>query len=1483
MKKSILLIFIGLCNIINAQDNPILPIGDGDCGTNQPIRYYFDGDGDGIGSLRYTYACQPNLDMKYSATKNGDCDDSDPDVLDIPRYWYLDRDRDKDGDINDTAPKYQCIRPIHSNSNYRYSPNNRDCDDGNRNIQQYAWYIDRDGDGEGDVNAYPKYSCDPYKDPQNPTTTYVRTKLDCNDTDELIKMKTWYLDTDGDGFGEADHVKQQCTDPGANYYPEAKDKCPDIQGTANGCPPAGTNVQELWNTIKVTSYNPKGAITGQNKTYFDALGKPVQQQSMDIKTGKTWGSQILYDAQGRPALQTLSAPTNNDIATDFLYRENFFQRSDGQTFSAPDFENLPESPALAGTESNSLGWYYSSDNTTEPYQDATQRPYSRTIYSELNPGTVLKTIGGNKINGAWKNGYVFSIPAGQELAQPDAFNDPLYNTYKVIKTVSRNVHGEENVVFTDTDGNTLAAARSGDSNAAPRFSTLTIGEQGYVDIHIPKGRAGITITNPGGFTIYMYNLITENRAYTSTSLPNGFYRIAVANPDAYNPVSASIQIRYPENYYDYSLNYYDKAGRLVRSKQPLKKLESTYTYNSLGQLEQTTSQDEGTARFLYRKDGQIRYSQNSKQAAVNEVSFTSYDQLTRPIQSGVLTNTLFSSLDPNAALPVTPLKEVHTTQYDSISQDDSTLLVSLNVQYHVPSFLTGNVAKTSNEHTTTYYSYDVYGRVKWIVQNISDIGLKTIDYIYDPVSSQVTQVIYQKGHPTEQFIHRYTYDPANHSLVKVETSPDNSTFTEHAAYTYYENGALKRINLANGLQGIDYVYSLSGALKSINHPSLEQANDPGGDANDLFGMIIDYNTHDFNRPLPNIKSTDYGTDQFNGNIKGIRWNTENPIAAGKENVYTYEYNRNNWLTQAEFGEFTGDYSSVPTIQEDETGTAAQNTITTTQVFHTGYTYTYTANVSIVMKPGFHAKRGSNITAKISGSKGMREVNAGSYESNATDDYKVDQITYDANGNIQSLHRNKHTEAGNNSMDQLSYTYKTDKPNQLLRVDDAITAPTNADDIKDQTGDVNGENYKYNTIGQLVENIDDKITYLYNASGLVTEVQKDKQPLVKFFYNDKGHRVVKESYNPINGTLSYTEHYVRDAAGTALAIYRDGQVVENTIYGAGRLGVRKADNTHLYQLTDHLGNVRAVVARAADGTPIAKTATDYYPFGMPMPGRNDVGDYRYAYQGQEKDPETGKEAFQLRLWDARIGRWLTTDPYGQYSSPYLGMGNNPMNGTDPDGGFWQELGNWLGGNGWISNEGLDYLKNNGITNYKSHLSKDVFNPNGYHTVSYDNSDGELTFHSFKNVNDLRVQNVHGFKLTAGAQAGFDFLKSFRIDANIFAVELLSYDSNNGWYNTFDSETNEFKMDFLNFGIAYSGLNLQGGFSLTKIKNKGLGHADFSGNIQGGYSSFFQFGYDFNDDKPLENGYYNQNGMSLEGKAIIGIELYSHSKVHHGKRN
>lgn len=82
------------------------------------------------------------------------------------------------------------------------------------------------------------------------------------------------------------------------------------------------------------------------------------------------------------------------------------------------------------------------------------------------------------------------------------------------------------------------------------------------------------------------------------------------------------------------------------------------------------------------------------------------------------------------------------------------------------------------------------------------------------------------------------------------------------------------------------------------------------------------------------------------------------------------------------------------------------------------------------------------------------------------------------------------------------------------------------------------------------------------------------------------------------------------------------------------------------------------------------ATDYYAWGgmMREQATNTLEDYRYGYQGQfaEKNKETGWNHFEMREYDPLIGRWTAVDPEKQYSSPYLGMGNNPIKGIDKKG-------------------------------------------------------------------------------------------------------------------------------------------------------------------------------------------------------------------------
>jgi RHS repeat-associated protein len=160
-------------------------------------------------------------------------------------------------------------------------------------------------------------------------------------------------------------------------------------------------------------------------------------------------------------------------------------------------------------------------------------------------------------------------------------------------------------------------------------------------------------------------------------------------------------------------------------------------------------------------------------------------------------------------------------------------------------------------------------------------------------------------------------------------------------------------------------------------------------------------------------------------------------------------------------------------------------------------------------------------------------------------------------------------------------------------------------------------------------------------------------------------------------LSYTltTYYVNDPWGNPLAVYAGTVLSEVPLYGASRLGVLHAtDYSASYELSDHLGNVRAVIkgTKESDGTADVDTYTDYLPFGAVWRSGG-TNTYRHSYQGQfaTKDRDGGYsdwEAFELRMYEARIGRWLSPDPYGQYFSPYLAMGNDPLNQVDPDGGF-----------------------------------------------------------------------------------------------------------------------------------------------------------------------------------------------------------------------
>ena len=83
---------------------------------------------------------------------------------------------------------------------------------------------------------------------------------------------------------------------------------------------------------------------------------------------------------------------------------------------------------------------------------------------------------------------------------------------------------------------------------------------------------------------------------------------------------------------------------------------------------------------------------------------------------------------------------------------------------------------------------------------------------------------------------------------------------------------------------------------------------------------------------------------------------------------------------------------------------------------------------------------------------------------------------------------------------------------------------------------------------------------------------------------------------------------------------------------------------------------------------------YYAFGLKIAAISSKAygapNNNYLYQGDfsDFDDDLGWNDFELRSYDPQICRFLQNDPYDQFASGYVGMGNDPVNTIDPSGGW-----------------------------------------------------------------------------------------------------------------------------------------------------------------------------------------------------------------------
>ncbi len=750
------------------------------------------------------------------------------------------------------------------------------------------------------------------------------------------------------------------------------------------------------------------------------------------------------------------------------------------------------------------------------------------------------------------------------------------------------------------------------------------------------------------------------------------YKIACGLP-------ASLQdefiAEYGNSFHHYTLYYYDRAGNLIktippkgvdlahsdtltRNSRPNHTLATTYEYNSLGQLVKQTTPDGGATDFWYNAKGQLRLSQNAEQALNNDYSYTRYDGLGRIVEVGqttILTGAEQDSADL-FAFPQGGVEQITQTTYTTAASPTvSYPATGQNQQYlrnRVSWTLTdhdGNTGTTSDQ-VRTVYSYDAHGNVVWLMQDLPGLGETFVHYDYDLISGRVKEVVLREG-AADEFRYRYRYDDDGR-LICAESSSDGVIWEEDAKYAYYAHGPLRRVELGDDrIQGVDYTYTIQGWLKAINHPAPDPTNapspgpayDPGGDgdlvAADAYGMALGYFPGDFTNYAsgnsPFNQSADWtlnGNPLYNGNISSWTGNIMTSGQGGKQfeqlTGYTYRYDLLNRIKRARFNSWNsvGDTFDLLT------------------------------------------------------------------------DYSA-HFGYDPNGNLDTL---KRWGSGGTQFDNFLYHY-TANSNKLSWVTDNVVSSALVGDIEGGQGT---NNYTYDAIGNLTADVQEGISDIdWTAYGKIRSVEETDSTQIIYTYDAAGNRILKQDkrWNGSSFALDKETWYIRDAAGTVLSQYEKSQSGDTTttqtevpLYGSKRLGLFRPEqdrwatvpsdplytryvDERQFELSDHLGNVRAVVGDVR--LPVSsrfiadlKAYNNYYPFGMLQTDRSWASEsYRYGFNGMEMDNEVKGEGnsydFGARMYDSRLGKWLSLDALASSYpgiSPYTFALNTPIQAVDPDG-------------------------------------------------------------------------------------------------------------------------------------------------------------------------------------------------------------------------
>ncbi|HET8735125.1 MAG TPA: DUF6443 domain-containing protein [Pricia sp.] len=394
-----------------------------------------------------------------------------------------------------------------------------------------------------------------------------------------------------------------------------------------------------------------------------------------------------------------------------------------------------------------------------------------------------------------------------------------------------------------------------------------------------------------------------------------------------------------------------------------------------------------------------------------------------------------------------------------------------------------------------------------------------------------------------------------------------------------------------------------------------------------------------------------------------------------------------------------------------------------------------------------------------------------------EDYSLEGVDYDRNGNITSLKRygaiglSGGVPTNMDVIDDLSYFYKPNS-NQLIKVNDQAYG----EGFKN--GSNTGDDYVYDANGNMVEDKNKEITITYNHLNMPVKVSKDydAEGHIEYTYSATGEKLRKKVVDVNSNSTMYTMYF--------------GDFIYQVPLGGGQAKIKSIQNPegyaepknpenyaegfdYVYQYRDIWGNVRLSYSDSngngnIDPNTEIKEVASYYPFGMRFNRSVLSGsgyDYK-TYQGQEFTDELGLNIheWKYRVSDPAIGRFWQVDPLAEkypYNSTYAFQENKMGMGVELEGLE-------LGLNKWFK-KGIKFLARNSKGQYKRVSRKsaeNILKNKGSVTYTQTRGGNNKAKKLMESTTDKKVVRDEGHKLANGKTGKNHYQKKSGDGSHVF---------------------------------------------------------------------------------------------------------------------